>query len=67
MDLKSEKYLFPQSINDRPLYNGNSHRDLCILHGKTTEIKVKTVIISEHIKLLIMKIIKVGGLRSQVI
>ena len=51
MHLESERHLFPQSINDFHLHYENSRRNLCILHGNTSDIKVKTVIISEHIKL----------------
>ena len=51
MHLESERHLFPQIINETQLQNKNSHRNLCILHGNTSEIKVRTVEISEHINL----------------
>ena len=51
MHLESERHMFLQSINDPQLQKKNSHRNLCILHGNTSEIKVPTVKISEHINL----------------
>ena len=51
MHLESERHMFLQSINDPHLHKKNSHRNLCILHGNTSEIKVTTVKISEHINL----------------
>ena len=46
-----ERHLFPQSINDLQLHDLNFHRNLCILRGNTSQIKVVTVNIFEHIKL----------------
>ena len=51
MHLESERHMFLQSINGPQLHKKNSHRNLCILHGNTSEIKVTTVKISEHINL----------------
>ena len=51
MHLESERHMFLQSINDPQLHKKNSHRNLCILRGNTSEIKVTTVKISEHINL----------------
>ena len=50
--LESEKHLFPQSINDLQLHDKNFHRNLCILHRNTSQIKITTVKISKQIKLL---------------
>ena len=49
--LESEKHLFPQSINDLQLHDKNFHRNFCILHRNTSQIKITTVKISKQIKL----------------